>query len=338
MKKIFTITILALVFLAPCNTVVGQANTVSSGRFDWVKSYTGTDRQNKIDNYIVGSVTDSDGNVYILGQCAFNATFEGVSISPIQYSNRNSIVIAKISPSGDMVWHKTVATKGSNGACAIRMNGDTSLICMLGLSLADTIYFLDTLYTDARSEIMPSDSLDSRNGTVFVTLSLDGELQEFHLLQTVYVDYAGHQITTDKITGNAADSSTVSPHGFSDCTFVVDNNGNIIARKNFRDTELVMGKESRYNDLSVSFTADEIEGTPVQADVRRIIRVSFDVNGGTGDVADVTTDLNGHIAIPDSTPTAPVSNPPVFFRGWYTARTGGELVTEQTFFGDPLRQ
>ena len=231
-RKTLTFALLAL-----------MAITTHAQHFDWVKSYTGTDRQNRIDNYIVGSVTDSDGNVYILGQCAFNATFEGVSISPIQYSNRNSIVIAKISPSGDMVWHKTVATKGSNGACAIRMNGDTSLICMLGLSLADTIYFLDTLYTDARSEIMPSDSLDSRNGTVFVTLSLDGELQEFHLLQTVYVDYAGHQITTDKITGNAVDSSTVSPHGFSDCTFVVDNNGNIIVARKAWDFVDILHKE-----------------------------------------------------------------------------------------------
>ena len=113
---------------------------------------------------------------------------------------------------------------------------------------------------------------------------------------------------------------------------LLDSNGNIIAKKNFRDTELVMGKESRYNDLSVSFTADEIEGTPVEADVRRVIKVSFDVNGGTGEFADVTTDLNGHITLPESTPTPPESDQPVFFRGWYTAPTGGELITEETFF------
>ena len=113
---------------------------------------------------------------------------------------------------------------------------------------------------------------------------------------------------------------------------LLDSNGNIIAQKNFRDTELEMGKESRCSDLSVTFTADEIKGTPVEASVRRIVKVSFDVNGGTGEIAEVATDLNGHITIPEVTPAAPEKNPPVFFRGWYTAPTGGELVTEETFF------
>ena len=115
---------------------------------------------------------------------------------------------------------------------------------------------------------------------------------------------------------------------------LLDSNGNIIAQKNFRDTELEMGKESRCSDLSVTFTADEIKGTPVEASVRRIVKVSFDVNGGTGEIAEVATDLNGRITIPEATPAAPEKNPPVFFRGWYTAPTGGELVTEETFFNE----
>ncbi|MBR0302436.1 MAG: InlB B-repeat-containing protein, partial [Clostridia bacterium] len=113
---------------------------------------------------------------------------------------------------------------------------------------------------------------------------------------------------------------------------LLDSNGNIIAKKNIQDTELVMGKESRYSNISVSFTSAEINGTPVKAEIRRIVKVSFDANGGTGDFADVTTDLNGHISLPESQPTSPVNNPPVFFRGWYTAPIGGELITEETFF------
>jgi len=50
-RKALTLALLAL-----------MAVTAHAQHFDWVKSYTGTDRQNKIDNYIVGSVTDSDGS------------------------------------------------------------------------------------------------------------------------------------------------------------------------------------------------------------------------------------------------------------------------------------
>ena len=113
---------------------------------------------------------------------------------------------------------------------------------------------------------------------------------------------------------------------------LLDSEGNIIAQKNFRDTELEIAKESETDDLSVSFTADEIKGTPAQAEVRHICKVSFDVNGGTGEFADVITDLDGHITLPESNPVPPEMNPTVFFRGWYTAPTGGEPVTEETFF------
>jgi hypothetical protein len=40
--------------------------------FDWVKSYTGSDRPGHVDNWIVGSVSDSQGNLYVLGMTTVN--------------------------------------------------------------------------------------------------------------------------------------------------------------------------------------------------------------------------------------------------------------------------
>ena len=60
--------------------------------------------------------------------------------------------------------------------------------------------------------------------------------------------------------------------------------------------------------------------------------VSFNVNGGSGNIESVNTDINGHIVIPADEPTAPEMTPAVFFRGWYTEANGGELVTAETVF------
>ena len=115
---------------------------------------------------------------------------------------------------------------------------------------------------------------------------------------------------------------------------LLDGNGNIVAQKNFQDAELFIGKESRKDGLSVTFTAGEIDGTPVQADVRYLYKVSFDVNGGTGEFADVTTDIDGHITLPEGQPTPSQNVPTLFFRGWYSSPTGGELITGNTLFNN----
>ncbi|MBQ9457407.1 MAG: InlB B-repeat-containing protein [Bacilli bacterium] len=109
-----------------------------------------------------------------------------------------------------------------------------------------------------------------------------------------------------------------------------DAEGNIIARKNIQDSELEIGKESVVEGLSVTFLANEIDGTPVQAEVKNIVPVHFDVNGGTGEYADVYTDLDGHIDLPDNDPLVPNNNPLLFFRGWYDSPRGGNLVTNDS--------
>ena len=76
--------------------------------FDWAKGY-GSSQEGCL---IKGTVTDSDGNLYILGQFTKDATWDGQRILPIApYGpGQNSIntLIAKISPSGEMLWKKVI--------------------------------------------------------------------------------------------------------------------------------------------------------------------------------------------------------------------------------------
>ncbi len=234
-RKTLTFALLALMAL-----------TAHAQRFDWVKSYSGTDRAGQVDNWIVGSVTDNDGNLYVLGQCAHDAQLNGISLVPINHPNRNCILIAKFTPNGDVAWHKEIASPGINQACGITMAGDTSLICMVNITLKGMLYYLDTLYSNAQTEIMPSDLLDTRSVTAFITLGLNGELQEDHFLQVAYIDSSDSLITTDMQTGNHADAKTVSPDIFSSCDFCVDNQGNIIVARRASD-EVSIGGVQNYS-------------------------------------------------------------------------------------------
>ena len=195
--------------------------------FDWVKSYTGSDRPGHVDNWIVGSVSDSQGNLYVLGQCAHDAQIEGIPFVPIN-NHQECILIAKISPNGNIVWHKEIATPLHNTALSIRMIGDTAIVCMAGVTLQDEVYWLDTLYSDANHQLMSSDSLDDRTVTAFITLNLDGELLEHHFLQVAFLDSEGQVITTNRVTGNPDDSVTLMTLGLSGGTFCIDRCGNVI--------------------------------------------------------------------------------------------------------------
>ena len=111
-----------------------------------------------------------------------------------------------------------------------------------------------------------------------------------------------------------------------------DGEGKMIAHKNLLETELALGKEERRVDMTATFTAAEVEGTPVQAEIRHIVRVSFDVVDGTGEFESRLTDVYGHLTLPDGKPTPPQNDPALFFRGWYSIETGLELVTEDYVF------
>ena len=54
-----------------------------SQHFDWVKTYSGNEPSDYTCNYIVSSVTDSHGNLYVAGQFANGASIDGHDLLPI---------------------------------------------------------------------------------------------------------------------------------------------------------------------------------------------------------------------------------------------------------------
>ena len=83
-----------------------------SQHFEWVKTYSGNEPSGYTYNYIVSSVTDSRGNLYVAGNFANGAAIDGQDLLPItphgsQHDNRNGIII-KFSPQGQILWKKVI--------------------------------------------------------------------------------------------------------------------------------------------------------------------------------------------------------------------------------------
>ena len=110
-----------------------------SQHFDWVKSYSGPNDNNGLpSNEIIESVADSEGNLYILGEFTKGADIDGTDLLPISANNNRSVVIAKISPLGNLVWHKSIYSSYSScHAYGIKKSGDSTL---MGLSSSSIRY------------------------------------------------------------------------------------------------------------------------------------------------------------------------------------------------------
>ena len=226
MKKLFFFSILALLSL-----------TLQAQRFDWVTSWYGSSGSGveNPSNDIIGTVFDSEGNIYVLGCYYPGAQPFGVDPVPMDIAtpNNKSAVIAKLNPDGGLVWCKGIhSCKRTNGTgyvspMGIRLVGDTAIMITALMTLPSTstadnkLYYLDTLV----ESIIPYDTLMS-NVSAFITLDLDGHLVEDHFLhmggvfnngEPIYDSYQIHQLSV--LTMNQK-------------SFVVDNNGNIyILRK-----------------------------------------------------------------------------------------------------------
>lgn len=186
-----------LVLTTLMNTVVGQTNN-SNGRFDWVRSYFGPDYPDggAPANEIFGSVIDSKGNVYILGQFIGGARWDNgmddnSRILPFSAHRNLSAVLAKISPNGETVWHKEFYSSYTDfEVYTIRMLGDTALMLYgmfrypfdHGYNEKNEVYYMDTLLTSSERFPQPPDSLEA---PVFyyalITIGLEsGNLIEDH--------------------------------------------------------------------------------------------------------------------------------------------------------------
>ena len=151
-------------FLVSVLLVLGGAagqNGNSTGRFEWVRGYAPGDFA-----YIVGSVTDSVGNLYFNFASRWE---EGELLLPVtphgQASNNGDVLIAKISPEGEMVWKKVIhGNVFSRIPHDIKAVGDTAFACLVTMPLAcdwGYLYYLDTLVNDSYTlwDQNPTDTL-----------------------------------------------------------------------------------------------------------------------------------------------------------------------------------
>ncbi len=226
--------------------------TAQGQRFDWVRTYTGPDASSGCTNKIVGSCVDSEGNYYFLGECSPYAQLCGVRILPDSIITAPPIypatVIAKISPQGTLMWHKSIYGPNTGGAypCALRQLGDTAFMVQTYFGLPyeyyahnirnyRDLYYLDTLIPGNNSYPMPLDSVAQEVPTAFITFGYDGNVIEQHFLCVGWQDSTG-RILTPRISGmNHIRQDAMHCLHLSNKTFVTDSVGNIYVLRNAQD-------------------------------------------------------------------------------------------------------
>ena len=221
-RKTLTFALLALL-----------AITAHAQHFDWVKSYIGESDNNGLTdlNTIVGSAVDNEGNLYILGEFTKGAQIDSTDLLPFSpYGPDNktkSVVIAKLSPAGQLMWHKPIHTNyGSpTNGIGIQLVGDTSIVCMVMLSRPGVrdrnyTYFLDTLFLETNDFAFPTDSVRGAWFLTYLEFDLDGHLKDKYFLSAACI-YSDRTIMM-------ADSCHYRDWGFNSDAFSVDEDGNII--------------------------------------------------------------------------------------------------------------
>ena len=224
MKKLFFFSILVLLSL-----------TIHAQHFDWVKGwsgYGGTSDSEVPGNVIKGSVVDSEGNLYIVGDYYPGTKVFGVDPVPLDIATvttNRSVVIAKLNQEGELVWYKGIYSQrtGNQGTSivngvGIRILGDTAIMVCTRVSLPRrnsfytnaSLYYLDTLM----DEILPLDTLGSYNASAFITLDLNGNLIEDHFLQISGLDQEGHPFTIN---------DCINTQQLTERSFDIDDGGNI---------------------------------------------------------------------------------------------------------------
>ena len=269
MKKVLFLAILIL------NSQFLILNSLRAQGFEWVRTYTGEEVTSGVTtNQLVGSCVDSAGNLYILGEFSPQAQLCGTNLLPFEVIETSrprwqGVVIAKLSPSGELLWHKAIYN-GKQGcyAHALRMVGDSSIMAMVRFFLPYSssasnyrnLYYLDTLLTGNDDYLMPTDSVTDDNITAFITFDFDGNATERHLVCVGYLDSTGNELTGSDIRGpSAPDKLNVKPLS-SEC-FNIDSEGNIYIIRSASD--MVTGSRGtwRMDDGTISAMKIVVDGT-----------------------------------------------------------------------------
>ena len=169
-------------------------------RFEWAKGYASAQQGSEIK----GTVADREGNLYILGTFRNDARWDGeplLPITPYGYNpNTINVLIAKISPTGQMVWKKVLhSNAGLNShAYDIKPVGDTAFACLVQLSLSramdNYLYYLDTLIEGDSDYPLPTPYFGLTSYTTYLQFDFEGRLQEQHFLQVGYLDAEGNDL------------------------------------------------------------------------------------------------------------------------------------------------
>lgn len=247
-------------------------NSLRAQGFEWVRTYTGPDISSGVPaNNLVGSCVDSAGNLYILGEFSPQAQLCGVNLLPrevIVTPRQSAVVIAKLSPSGELLWHKAIYNgKVSCYAYALRMVGDSSIMAMVHFdnpyywSVQENydLYYLDTLLTGNSDYLMPRDSVNRRqNG--FITFDFDGNVIEQHFVCVGYTDSIGNLLTARFIHGTNLDNMATGL--LSGESFNIDIDGNIYVIRSVH-TDYVQGSYRcwRIDDGTIGAMRIAIDGT-----------------------------------------------------------------------------
>ena len=213
-------------------------------RFDWVKTFTGPSLNTDDVHRPVSSVTDSDGNIYIIGQFTPGARIEGIDLLPITGANRMCVLIAKFTPSGNMAWHKSIYSQYDNClALDIRKQGDSSITALVSFRLphggsisnSNKVYYLDTLLTTNDNYLMVTDSIANFTTNAFITFDHDGNLMEQHFLQMAYIDSTGATLRESN-TGGMPNDNRIITSTVTNEMFNIDDEGNIYICRRAIDT------------------------------------------------------------------------------------------------------
>ena len=163
--------------------------TVHAQHFDWAKGYSSTGDG----GYIKGSVTDSVGNLFILGAFSGNPSWDDTVLMPIVHDFASlGTVIAKISSDGEMLWRKTIHTGNHayNIPYDIKPLGDSAFACLVNVELStpydNYCYYLDTMLHGWSDYPIPVETAPWF--TAYLVFDFSGNLLEQHFLQASYFD------------------------------------------------------------------------------------------------------------------------------------------------------
>ena len=266
-------------FLTIVVILVLTAGNAVAQHFEWVRGYAPGNQAS-----IVGSVTDSLGNLYILGSINFNTCWENevpfLSIVNQSKQADHGVIVAKISPEGNMLWHKIVYGNGGiNTPHDIKLVGDSSFACLITMPLATNyhyLFYLDTLVLPSGlnndnpwpNYPMCNKHMNYSTCLALVTFDFSGNAIEQHFLQKTFLDSEFNDI----VSHNSLQNDTLPCYVNMEIThpsFAFDNEGNIFISRWAFDYAIPDYSVENGSIRAIKFWCDQREVGCVSADSSR---------------------------------------------------------------------